>query len=211
MKRHSGFTLADVIITAIIIGILIVTIAPNFFHVHGNRRIARAKCDMKSLSMVLESFYIDNNSYPPMDTDKIRMRRQYKGCEDTPCGCAVIDISHIMIGTAGDKRIYLTTPVAYISSLPSDPFRTNCGYGYGSNGQSYYILTCWGPDRRDSSGKELDEREYTGAQFHDIDRAAFRTAPFTLSQLTYEPSNGMNSAGDIIRLSPKTPLPAGSN
>ncbi len=202
MKRRSGFTLIELLIVVAIIGILAAIAVPNFLNAQVRAKVARAESDMKSVTTALESFFIDNNSYPPMDTDRIRMRRQYKGCDSAPCGCAVVDIAHIMIGTSGDRRIYLTTPVAYISSLPSDPFRMDCGYGYGSNGQSYYILSSWGPDTQDSNGEELDERDYTGARLTDLNKAAVRKSQFTMAQLVYNPSNGISSEGDIFRVGP---------
>ncbi len=201
MKRLPGFTLIELLIVVAIIGILAAIAVPNFLGAQVRAKVARANADMKSIQTALESFFIDNNSYPPMDTDRIRMRRQYRG---HPC-CPSIDIAHIAIGTRGDRRIYLTTPVAYISSLPYDPFRMDCSYGYGSNGQSYYILTSWGPDGQDSNGAsngELDERDYTGARFSDHNIVATRDNNYTIPQLLYEPSNGISSTGDLIRVGP---------
>lgn len=204
--KLKGFTLIELLIVVAIIGILAAIAVPNFLNAQVRAKVAKAESEMRALKTALESFFIDNNGYPPMDTDRIRMRRQYKDLG--PCG-PVINVAHIMIGARGERRIYLTTPVAYMSSLPFDPFRGDgkeCGYGYGSNGQSYYILTSYGPDQQDGlggiSGGEFDEREYTGAVFSDSRRNGLRGSEFLLSELIYDPSNGTSSSGDIFITGP---------
>ncbi|RJP32627.1 MAG: prepilin-type N-terminal cleavage/methylation domain-containing protein [Candidatus Omnitrophota bacterium] len=208
MMKLKGFTLIELLIVVAIIGILAAIAVPNFLNAQVRAKVARAESEIRSLQNSLESFFIDNNSYPPMDTDRIRMRRQYR--DVSAAGDAVINIAHIAIGTTGDRRIYLTTPVAYISSVPYDPFRgdgNEYGYGYGSNGQSYYIMTSWGPDGQNGNGGSatqggLDPREYTGARLSDLRRAGVRKSNFTLGELMYNPSNGTSSTGDILRVGP---------
>jgi len=119
-----------------------------------------------------------------------------------------IDVAHIAIGARGDRRIYLTTPVSYMSSIPFDPFDGDGkseSYGYGSNGQSYYILLSFGPDAQQLNGIEddnLDGRSYTGARRNDFRRVGFRKGKFLLSELFYDPSNGTSSTGDVMRIGP---------
>jgi hypothetical protein len=93
--------------------------------------------------------------------------------------------------------------------MPFDPFRgdgSEKGYGYGSDGQSYYIMTSYGPDSGDGlagvSGGGLDEREYTGARVSDFRIAGIRKAKFVLAGLRYDPSNGTSSTGDILSPGP---------
>ncbi len=208
MNRLQAFTLIELLIVVAIIGILAAIAVPNFLNAQVRAKVAKAESEMQSIQTGLEMFFIDNNSYPPMDNDRIRMRRQYKGLDDSPCG-NVINIAHIMVDVRGDRRIYLTTPVAYMTSIPFDPFRgggKDCGYGYGSNGQSYYILSSYGPDAADGlsgvSDGELDERDYTGAVFSDTRNHALRDTNFLMNELVYDPSNGISSDGDIITIGP---------
>ena len=204
MKKLHGFTLIELLIVVAIIGILAAIAVPNFLNAQVRAKVARAESEMRSLQNALESFFIDNNSYMPMDSDRIRSRRQYKGLEE-----GVIDVAHIAIGTRGDRRIYLTTPVSYISSVPFDPFRGDGkedSYGYGSNGQSYYIMRSYGPDSGAGlsgiSNGEFDVREYTGARVNDTRRAGFRKGNFLLVHLLYDSSNGTSSTGDLLRIGP---------
>jgi len=210
MNRLKGFTLIELLIVVAIIGILAAIAVPNFLNAQVRAKVARAESEIRSLKNSLESFFIDNNAYMPMNTDRTTMNKQYRSLESDPAkGAAVINIAHIAIGNARTgRRLYLTTPVAYISSIPYDPFRgsgTDGGYGYGSDGQSYYILTSWGPDTADGlgvKGGELDEREYTGARLSDFRRAGVRKSKFVLAGLKFDPSNGTSSSGDILSPGP---------
>lgn len=211
MKRLKGFTLIELLIVVAIIGILAAIAVPNFLNAQVRAKVSRAQSEMKGLKTALESFFIDNNQYPPMNTDRTIKNTQYRGIDDeASAGEAQLNIAHILIGNSrSGRRIYLTTPVAYISSIPFDPFRgdgSEEGYGYGSDGQSYYIMTSWGPDGGDGlagiDGGELNELEYTGARFSDYKLAGVRDGDFELSDLLYEPSNGTSSTGDIIAIGP---------
>lgn len=203
MKKLQGFTLIELLIVVAIIGILAAIAVPNFMNAQVRAKVARAESEMRNIQNSLESFFIDNNGYPPMDSDRLRSRRQYKDLEEPD-----VNVAHIMIGTGSTaRRLYLTTPVAYISSLPFDPFHgdgSSWGYQYGSNGQSYYILTSWGPDQQNGLGsaEELDEREYTGARMTDTRKVGVRDSKYLLSQFVYNASNGITSDGDIMRVGP---------
>lgn len=205
MKRLQGFTLIELLIVVAIIGILAAIAVPNFMNAQVRAKVARAESEMRNIQNALESFFIDNNGYPPMSNDRLLMRKQYRGLEDDQSD---INIAHIAIGTGSRaRRLYLTTPVAYISSLPFDPFHGDgqeFGYGYGSNGQSYYLLSSYGPDQADGlgSGDALNELEYTGARITDTRRAGIRDGNWWLSQYIYNPSNGITSDGDVIRVGP---------
>jgi len=211
MNRLKGFTLIELLIVVAIIGILAAIAVPNFLNAQVRAKVARAESEIRSLKNSLESFFIDNNSYMPMNTDRTTMTKQYRSLSSTQAedGAAVVNIAHIAIGSGRNaRRLYLTTPVAYISSIPYDPFRgdgTEKGYGYGSDGASYYILTSYGPDGGDGLGIKsgyLDEREYTGARLSDYRRAGIRKSNYVLADLKYDPSNGTSSGGDIMSPGP---------
>lgn len=208
MKRNA-FTLIELLIVVAIIGILAAIAVPNFMNAQVRAKVARVQSEHKSIQTALESFFIDNNGYPPLHCgDRLLMRRQYRDYDSSDPAASILNIAHVAIGTGSQaRRIYLTTPIAYLGSLPFDPFRdggVDEGYGYGSNGQGYYVLTSWGPDTSDgqSGVEEFFECEYTGAQFEDLRSAAYRDSDDFLSQFRYDASNGISSNGDIIRLGP---------
>jgi prepilin-type N-terminal cleavage/methylation domain-containing protein len=210
MKQISGFTLIELLIVVAIIGILAAIAVPNFLGAQVRAKVARTESELRSLKNALESFYIDNNQYMPMYANRVVMNRQYRGLDTEDAGACQSDIAHILIGNSrSGRRIYLTTPIAYITSVPYDPFRGDgkeFHYGYGSDSQSYYILTGWGPDAGDGlagvNDGELKECHYTGARFSERRYAGIRGSNFTLPGLKYDPSNGISSTGDLFTTGP---------
>ena len=210
MKRLQGFTLIELLIVVAIIGILAAIAVPNFLNAQVRAKVARAESELKGIKTALESFFIDNNQYMPLNNNRTVVATQYRGLDKNDAGAARINFAHILIGNSrSGRRLYLTTPVSYISSIPYDPFRgdgNEFGYGYGSDGQSYYIMTSWGPDNGEGlsgiSNGELNELDYTGARVSDYRVAGVRQGNFVLADMKYNPSNGTSSTGDIISTGP---------
>ena len=107
MKKHHGFlafTLIELLIVVAIIGILAAIAVPNFMNAQVRAKIARVYSDFKSLGTAIEMYRMDNNQYPGGD--------------------------HWKTGTSWwMKHTYryhvLTTPIAYITTIPIDPFQTS--------------------------------------------------------------------------------------
>jgi len=90
-----AFTLIELLIVVAIIAILAAIAVPNFLEAQVRSKISRAKADMRTEVVALESYRVDYNHYP----------------YGNPWGPIT------------DWGIYrLTTPVAYVTSLPKDPF-----------------------------------------------------------------------------------------
>ncbi|MBD3265552.1 prepilin-type N-terminal cleavage/methylation domain-containing protein [bacterium] len=92
-----GFTLIELLIVVAIIGILAAIAVPNFLNAQMRARVARVVSDMKAYAMAEEQYRLDNNQFT-FDGD-----------------CGVGRAEHL-------SYIPLTTPVAYISSIPVDAF-----------------------------------------------------------------------------------------
>lgn len=101
MKK--GFTLIELLIVVAIIAILAAIAIPNFLQAQVRAKVSRSQSDLRSLATGLESYRIDWNAYPPDNTTY-----QWYG----------IERYHFYL----PRLVHLTTPVAFLSSVPSDPF-----------------------------------------------------------------------------------------
>jgi prepilin-type N-terminal cleavage/methylation domain-containing protein len=101
MKQSKGFTLIELLIVVAIIAILAAIAVPNFLEAQTRAKVSRAKSDMRSLSVAVEAYAVDNNSY-------------FYGIfvHDDP----------MWKWTYGYAPDQFTTPIAYITSHPIDPF-----------------------------------------------------------------------------------------
>lgn len=97
MERRA-FTLIELLIVVAIIGILAAIAVPNFLNAQVRAKIARTTADLRSLKTALESYQVDNNRYPP---DAVEAGVQF---------------------TQYEHFRPLTTPIAYMGSVPEDEF-----------------------------------------------------------------------------------------
>ncbi len=176
---QKGFTLIELLIVVAIIGILAAIAVPNFLNAQTRAKVAHVEADFKAVETAMESYKIDRNTYP-IDSDN-----------SLPRGLSM-----------------LTTPVAYLSGFPRDPFvridqQFIAGAGDASSAPVYEIgtdtpwenrspnnnqrrggtwsITSTGPDAEDSCGGQLDW-------------------PWGTNWYDYDPSNGLNSFGDIFKM-----------
>lgn len=91
-----AFTLIELLIVVAIIAILAAIAIPNFLEAQTRSKASRAKADMRTVATALEAYFGDYNKYPPNPD-------VYEGFNVSPW--------------------QLTTPIAYITSRPIDPFK----------------------------------------------------------------------------------------
>lgn len=152
-------------------------VTPNIMEAGLRSKVSRVKADMRSLATGIESYFVDNNRYPPCDT-KGTMRKSAPGEQGIP-------------SFAGPQ---LTTPVAYLTGYMTDAFaQAGQIYAYYVDekpkdpASAGWILVSPGPD-----GKfDMDWRLY------DISKT--QPSPELLLR-SYDPTNGLISGGDIYRV-----------
>ena len=94
MMTKAGFTLIELLIVVAIIAILAAIAVPNFLEAQARSKVSRTKADMRSVATALEAYMVDNNKYPPDYSDGIN--------------------------TFMGRLKHLTTPIAYMTSLPDN-------------------------------------------------------------------------------------------
>jgi general secretion pathway protein G len=65
--RQRGFTLIEIMVVVIIIGLLAAVIVPSVISKVDDARITKAKADIQSLETALTMFRLDNSKYPTTD------------------------------------------------------------------------------------------------------------------------------------------------
>ncbi len=65
--RQSGFTLIEIMVVIVILGILAAVVVPNIMSRPDEARIAKAKQDIRALSTALDLYKLDNYAYPTTD------------------------------------------------------------------------------------------------------------------------------------------------
>ncbi|MEO8377649.1 MAG: prepilin-type N-terminal cleavage/methylation domain-containing protein [Candidatus Sumerlaeota bacterium] len=172
-NNSRAFTLIELLVVVAIIAILAGIALPNFLEAQTRSKVARAKTDMRTISIGLETYHVDNNRYPESFLKPPFLR-----------------------------LVPLTSPVAYLSSVPVDVFN-NAGEGifrtsfaYGARPiekESFWALASVGPDRH---GDHNDISIYPG--YSD---SLWENPASGFDYIRYDPTNGTISRGDIWRVS----------
>lgn len=191
-----AFTLIELLIVVLIIAILAAIAIPNFMEFQTRAKVSRVKNDMRSLATALEAYCVDEGTYPSPWWDWDSNSYLYESC--------------------------ITTPIAYITTIPYDPFKTQEGettstsylrrFEYGA-GKAYvsawdgdmmndvWLLESVGPDGNES-GTGPGAQGPSGAYFNTNSfpwvNATINDEGYMLA-FVYDPSNGTVSNGQIHR------------
>jgi general secretion pathway protein G len=65
--RHGGFTLIEIMVVVIIIGLLAAVVVPQFLSKVDDARVTKAKADVQAMQTALTMFKLDNYVYPSTD------------------------------------------------------------------------------------------------------------------------------------------------
>ena len=180
MRRTRGFTLIELLIVVAIIAILAAIAVPNFLEAQVRSKVSRCRADMRSIATALEAYCVDNARYPPY------------GSAENPGG------------EAGWRLNHLSTPVAYITSVPNDPFadaqKGPTGWIWHRNNYSYAELKDWG------NARTYNEARARGLKWFLVGRGPNLVFDYDdyveNGETEYDATNGTKSRGDLERFGP---------
>lgn len=199
-----AFTLIELLIVVAIITILAAIATPNFLQAQVRARVARVHADMRTVATALETYAVDNNAYPVV-------------------GSFYDPMPSVRFNT-------LTSPISYLSSLPTDPFERVTGHNYEDSLKAVdpceplnvylYNLASYGSGAGSTSSKR-DSMSYSITSGGPDLTISFPYYAFSETFIksgsyvgyVYDPTNGTVSGGEIFMRggAARSPLPGINN
>ena len=192
-RQNHAFTLIELLITVAIIAILAAIAVPNFLEAQVRSKVGRVSADMRTLATAIESYVIDNNQYPP---------------ENWQCP-ELVSLSGTGLFTPNLMRLTrLTTPVAYLTSVPTDIFAPDNDPLNQMHPRTYHYVSVNDPlnpgDRVFFAGMNEEKRRMMWMlQSCGPDRGSDGVMSGTYWQFPrYDATNGSVSIGNVLRSGP---------
>lgn len=130
MKPNKGFTLIELMLVVVIIGVLVSMVAPRLVGRSEEAKIIAAKADINAnISVALDLYELDNGKYP-----------------ETEEGLAALLAKP-------DSSLKWKGP--YLKKLPFDPWGNNYVYKSPGNHNIDYDLYSYGPDKAEGGGDDV--------------------------------------------------------
>ena len=140
-RRHTrrsawegGFTLIEIMVVVVIIGLLAAVIVPQVVDKVDQARVAKAKQDITSLETALTMYRLDNSRYPTTDQGLSALSTQ-----------------------PTDPSIRHWRPGGYIKRISKDPWGNDYQYVYpGTHGQEYDLYSLGADNQPGGEGTDAD-------------------------------------------------------
>ena len=133
-QTMSGFTLIEILIVVVILGILGAVVVPNILSRPDTARVQAAQTDLRALSQTLEIYRLDNFQYPSSE-------QGLESLVDRPSGFP-------------EPKNW--NPEGYLKKLPTDPWGSP--YLYEKTGSSYSLISLGADGQEGGEGFDADIR-----------------------------------------------------
>ena len=189
LRRTGGFTLIELLIVVAIISVLAGIAVVNFLSAQVRSKASRAKADMKTVVTALETYAVDHNSYPTYHYSAVQQAALEFHIGGKVPNFGVPDPEWNGLNP-------LTTPIAYVSKMPDDPFAS---HRVGPAEIREYLYVNWPyaiqqvSDPARKYNFTLASQSYGWYRLHS--RGPDGRGPD--SGLPYDATNGTVSSGDI--------------
>lgn len=130
MTRTAGFTLIEIMVVVVILGILSALIVPTIINRADEARVTAARNQIQNIGNALDLYRLDNGFYPSAEQG----------------------LAALVTQPRGEPRPRRWNPDGYLSKLPEDPWGQP--YQYESQGRQMEVYS-YGADRR-QGGEGVD-------------------------------------------------------
>ena len=187
MKKKFAFTLIELLIVVAIIAILAAIAVPNFLEAAVRSRVSRVKADMRTISVGINAYMVDNNKVPVGRTGTGTYYPDWAFTSWLKCPITKY------IGGCG---YLLTTPIAYLAAIPSDPFNVGASRDYRT-GTLYSFVYFGSVGSWECGGRDPETLESIKFRWYLISPGPDLTYWNITGSWYYDPTNGTVSGGDI--------------
>jgi len=182
---QKAFTLIELLIVVAIIGILAAIAVPNFLNAQLRAKIAKCESEMNAWVQAYSMYRMDNGEFP----------------------------NHLS-GHAPWQNKFITTPIAYVSSIPRDIFQANTiptlgtlQYSYGEYHADWFGDGGVAPERliqNPTLYAQAKQGRVRSTRFGHVGTVyyiwSFGPDGEHTSEYLFDITNGVKSIGDIVRV-----------
>jgi general secretion pathway protein G len=133
-RRREGFTLVELLVVIVIIGLLATVVVVNVLPAQDRARVEKARADIASLETALETYRLDNLVFP----------REQDG------------LQALVTAPAGLTRPERYRQGGYVKRLPEDPWGAAYQYRYPGRRGAYDVFSYGADGREGGEGDDAD-------------------------------------------------------